>query len=209
MAAAGVASVASWAIIFRKRRVISQLAPPGRPLRDRLLVGRRSGARCTAASRPRARPAPACRASSSPASASSAACGSRATPADQLLEGARRAMRVAQLREIDRLEHNLATLATSVRPARMSGLFGTVWGIMSAFHNLGNVQQATLAAVAPGHLRGADHHGDRPVRGHSRGGGLQPLRRPGEPPGTALRHLHGGVLDHPAAPRADRPVPRR
>ena len=30
------------------------------------------------------------------------------------------------------------------------GLFGTVWGIMSAFHNLGNVQQATLAAVAPG-----------------------------------------------------------
>jgi len=30
------------------------------------------------------------------------------------------------------------------------GLFGTVWGIMTAFHNLGNVQQATLAAVAPG-----------------------------------------------------------
>jgi biopolymer transport protein TolQ len=30
------------------------------------------------------------------------------------------------------------------------GLFGTVWGIMSSFHNLGNVQQATLTAVAPG-----------------------------------------------------------
>jgi biopolymer transport protein TolQ len=32
--------------------------------------------------------------------------------ADLLLEGARRAMRVAQLKEIERLEHNLATLAT-------------------------------------------------------------------------------------------------
>jgi biopolymer transport protein TolQ len=30
------------------------------------------------------------------------------------------------------------------------GLFGTVWGIMSAFSSLGNVQQATLAMVAPG-----------------------------------------------------------
>jgi biopolymer transport protein TolQ len=30
------------------------------------------------------------------------------------------------------------------------GLFGTVWGIMNAFSSLGNVQQATLAMVAPG-----------------------------------------------------------
>jgi biopolymer transport protein TolQ len=30
------------------------------------------------------------------------------------------------------------------------GLFGTVWGIMNAFYGLGNVQQATLAMVAPG-----------------------------------------------------------
>jgi biopolymer transport protein TolQ len=71
-------------------------------------------------------------------------------PSDELLEGARRAMRVAQLREIDRLEHNLAMLATVGSTSPYVGLFGTVWGIMSAFHNLGNVQQATLAAVAPG-----------------------------------------------------------
>ena len=69
---------------------------------------------------------------------------------EQLLEGARRAMRVAQLKEIDRLEHNLATLATVGSTSPYVGLFGTVWGIMTAFHNLGNVQQATLAAVAPG-----------------------------------------------------------
>jgi biopolymer transport protein TolQ len=69
---------------------------------------------------------------------------------DQLLEGSRRAMRVAQLKEIDRLEHSLATLATVGSTSPYVGLFGTVWGIMSAFSSLGNVQQATLAMVAPG-----------------------------------------------------------
>ena len=59
-------------------------------------------------------------------------------------------MRVAQLRELDRLEQHLAMLATVGSTSPYVGLFGTVWGIMSAFHNLGNVQQATLAAVAPG-----------------------------------------------------------
>ena len=71
-------------------------------------------------------------------------------PSEQLLEGARRAMRVAQMREIDRLESNLAMLATVGSTSPYVGLFGTVWGIMSAFHNLGNAQQATLSAVAPG-----------------------------------------------------------
>jgi biopolymer transport protein TolQ len=70
--------------------------------------------------------------------------------ADMLLEGSRRAMRVAQLKEIERLEHSLATLATVGSTSPYVGLFGTVWGIMSAFSSLGNVQQATLASVAPG-----------------------------------------------------------
>ena len=69
---------------------------------------------------------------------------------DLMLEGARRAMRVAQLKEIDRLEHSLATLATVGSVSPYVGLFGTVWGIMAAFSGLGDVQQATLAAVAPG-----------------------------------------------------------
>ena len=71
------------------------------------------------------------------------------TPGD-LLEGVRRAMRVAQLREIDRLEASLATLATVGSTSPYVGLFGTVWGIMGAFQGLGNAQQATLAMVAPG-----------------------------------------------------------
>ena len=73
-----------------------------------------------------------------------------AAPNDQLLEGARRAMKVAQLKEIDRLEESLATLATVGSISPYVGLFGTVWGIMSTFVALGGVQQATLATVAPG-----------------------------------------------------------
>jgi biopolymer transport protein TolQ len=68
----------------------------------------------------------------------------------QLLEGARRAMRVAQLKELDRLEESLATLATVGSISPYIGLFGTVWGIMNTFVALGGVQQATLATVAPG-----------------------------------------------------------
>jgi biopolymer transport protein TolQ len=68
----------------------------------------------------------------------------------QLLEGARRGMRVALLKESDRLEHSLSMLATVGSTSPYVGLFGTVWGIMNAFHGLGNVQQATLAMVAPG-----------------------------------------------------------
>src|SRR5579883_1293902 len=71
-------------------------------------------------------------------------------PPDQLLDGARRAMRVAQLKEVDRLEYSLATLATVGSTSPYVGLFGTVWGIMTAFSSLGDVQQATLASVAPG-----------------------------------------------------------
>jgi biopolymer transport protein TolQ len=70
--------------------------------------------------------------------------------ADQLIEGARRAMRVSHLREVDRLEKNLAFLATVSSTSPYVGLFGTVWGIMSSFHALGTVQSATIAMVAPG-----------------------------------------------------------
>ena len=71
-------------------------------------------------------------------------------PADQLLEGARRAMRVGQLKEIERLEESLANLATIGSTSPYVGLFGTVWSIMNAFVALGGVQQATIAIVAPG-----------------------------------------------------------
>ena len=70
-------------------------------------------------------------------------------PAD-VVEGAGRAMRVSQVREIDRLEEHLPFLATVGSTSPYVGLFGTVWGIMNSFRALGNAQHATLAMVAPG-----------------------------------------------------------
>jgi biopolymer transport protein TolQ len=68
---------------------------------------------------------------------------------EQVIEGSRRAMRVSQLREMERLEHNLAFLATVSNTSPYVGLLGTVWGIMSSFQALGGVQSATIAVVAP------------------------------------------------------------
>ena len=59
-------------------------------------------------------------------------------------------MRAALQRELDDLESNLGFLASAGSVSPYIGLLGTVWGIMHAFLGLANVEQATLAAVAPG-----------------------------------------------------------
>lgn len=72
------------------------------------------------------------------------------TDSAYVLEGAQRVMRIALAREVDQLEMSLPFLATAGSTSPYIGLFGTVWGIMNSFRALGNVQQATLAMVAPG-----------------------------------------------------------
>jgi len=72
------------------------------------------------------------------------------TEASDMVDGARRAMRATFQREMDFLERHLAFLASTGSVSPYVGLFGTVWGIMHAFRSLANVQQATLAQVAPG-----------------------------------------------------------
>ena len=67
-----------------------------------------------------------------------------------MVDGARRAMRATFQREMDFLERHLSFLASTGSVSPYVGLFGTVWGIMHAFRSLANVQQATLAQVAPG-----------------------------------------------------------
>ena len=67
-----------------------------------------------------------------------------------IIDGAERAMRIAMNKETDRLETNLSFLATVGSTSPYIGLFGTVWGIMNSFRALGQVQQATIAMVAPG-----------------------------------------------------------
>ena len=67
-----------------------------------------------------------------------------------VLEGTQRAMRVSLSRELESLETHLPFLATVGSTSPYIGLFGTVWGIMNSFRALGNINQATLAHVAPG-----------------------------------------------------------
>jgi biopolymer transport protein TolQ len=144
-----LASVASWAVILRKGRVIAQSRRRANKFETAFWSGGDLGALYRSIETKG-------RAGTGMQSIFESGFGEfsrlrqQGTTTDQLLEGARRAMRVAEMRELDRLEHNLALLATVGSTSPYVGLFGTVWGIMSAFHNLGNVQQATLAAVAPG-----------------------------------------------------------
>ncbi len=69
---------------------------------------------------------------------------------EAVMAGTERAMRVALAKEQEQLELHLPFLATVGSTSPYVGLFGTVWGIMNAFRGLANVQQATLATVAPG-----------------------------------------------------------
>ncbi len=61
-----------------------------------------------------------------------------------------RALRRAANQETQRLEKYLTFLATTGATAPFIGLFGTVWGIMDAFHGIGTTGSASLAVVAPG-----------------------------------------------------------
>ncbi|WP_330925687.1 protein TolQ [Candidatus Sororendozoicomonas aggregata] len=72
------------------------------------------------------------------------------TDADAIMEGTQRAMRVAISREQEKLEMHLPFLASVGSTSPYVGLFGTVVGIMNSFRGLAQVQQATLASVAPG-----------------------------------------------------------
>jgi biopolymer transport protein TolQ len=66
------------------------------------------------------------------------------------IENVSRAMRMAQTRAVTDLERYLTFLASTGSTAPFIGLFGTVWGIMTAFRNIGATGSANLATVAPG-----------------------------------------------------------
>lgn len=66
------------------------------------------------------------------------------------LESVHRAMRRSSALEIAKLERYLTFLATTASATPFIGLFGTVWGVMAAFHGIGKQGSASLAVVAPG-----------------------------------------------------------
>ena len=144
-----VASLVSWSIIFRKRRLVSQAESEANRFEGTFWSGGDLG-KLYRAIGTRNKPAVGMESIFEAGFGEFSRLRSQSVPGTELLEGVRRAMRVAQLREIDRLEASLATLATVGSTSPYVGLFGTVWGIMGAFQGLGNAQQATLAMVAPG-----------------------------------------------------------
>jgi biopolymer transport protein TolQ len=66
------------------------------------------------------------------------------------LAAVQRGMQIGASEEITRLERNVPWLAITAAVTPFVGLFGTVWGIIDAFHGLGTAGAATLRAVAPG-----------------------------------------------------------
>lgn len=71
-------------------------------------------------------------------------------PDESDLHTVERVLRRAELEEATRLESGITFLATVASSAPFIGLFGTVWGIMTAFHGLSSLKTTTLQAVAPG-----------------------------------------------------------
>lgn len=71
-------------------------------------------------------------------------------PPGSSLQNLERALSNASRNETMKLESSMTFLATAASTAPFIGLFGTVWGIMSAFQNIGAQGGASLAVVAPG-----------------------------------------------------------
>ena len=73
-----------------------------------------------------------------------------AKPRIRSLEAVRRALQIGASGELSRLEKWVTWLATTGNVAPFVGLFGTVWGIIDAFHGMGTAGTASLRSVAPG-----------------------------------------------------------
>jgi biopolymer transport protein TolQ len=76
--------------------------------------------------------------------------GEGARPVVRSLESLSRSLARAATGEVTRLERRLSFLATTASVTPFVGLFGTTWGIMTAFQDIGRMGSANLAVVAPG-----------------------------------------------------------
>jgi biopolymer transport protein TolQ len=71
-------------------------------------------------------------------------------PVVRSLESLSRSLARAATGEVTRLERRMSFLATTASVTPFVGLFGTTWGIMTAFQDIGRMGSANLAVVAPG-----------------------------------------------------------
>jgi biopolymer transport protein TolQ len=144
-----VASVLSWAMIFIKWKVVRRARVESEDFEDRFWSGADLG---KLFERVRGKDSPSgMEHIFSAGFRTYARMGKQSTQsALTVTDAVQRSMRVALSREVDALESYMSFLATVGSISPYVGLFGTVWGIMNSFRSLGQVQQATLSAVAPG-----------------------------------------------------------
>ena len=144
-----LASIASWVIIIRKKKVLDRALREADSFEDRFWSGNELSKLYDTASRNQEGGMEAIFEAGFREFNKSR--NRRASEDGRLqLEAAQRAMRATASREIDGLEQNLEFLANVGPISPYVGLFGTVWGIMISFQGLANVKEATIATVAPG-----------------------------------------------------------
>ncbi len=143
-------SILSWTFIFGKRTTLKKVDAQTRRFEDDFWSGGDLSMLQQAVASRRAEHGPLARIFDAGMNEFVKSRRNHAGDAQAALDGPRRAMRAAYQREMDGLESNLNFLASAGSVSPYIGLLGTVWGIMHAFLGLANVQQATLASVAPG-----------------------------------------------------------
>ena len=144
------ASLASWVIIFRKKKVLDRAAKEAEQFEERFWSGAELS-KLYAGATERNRDIAGLEAIFEAGFREFGRLRQRRGSDGRMqLEGAQRAMRATGSREIDGLEHNLEFLANVGSISPYVGLFGTVWGIMISFQGLANMKEATIATVAPG-----------------------------------------------------------
>lgn len=145
-----IASIASWVIIIRKRRLLDRADAEADGFEERFWSGADLSRMYSGASE-RNRDVGGMEAIFEAGFRDfSRARQRRGASAELQLEGAQRAMRATTARELDGLERNLEVLANVGSISPYVGLFGTVWGIMISFQGLASMKEATIATVAPG-----------------------------------------------------------
>jgi biopolymer transport protein TolQ len=145
-----LASVASWVIIFRKRQVLNRAEKEADAFEEKFWSGTDLTAMHEAITAGHRKTDGMERIFESGFSEFLRMRQQARMGPNAMVDGAQRSMRIALTRETEELEFRLNFLATVGSTSPYIGLFGTVWGIMTSFHQLANVNQATIAMVAPG-----------------------------------------------------------
>jgi biopolymer transport protein TolQ len=149
-------SVASWAIIFTKRRQVRHAERESERFIDIFWDAKNLTAINTASLDLKASPVAQVFRAGYQELVRITRAKREAGPGDEMstdlggVENVERAMKRAASQEITKLESSLTFLATTASAAPFVGLFGTVWGIMNAFRGLSVTQSSSIQAVAPG-----------------------------------------------------------